>query len=262
MLTGQQIADARKDKGLTQAQLADQLHVSAEAVSKWEKGAYAPSPEKEEKLYRVLGLTHVGKDREDVVAFHERNMSAFLKGKFNAGDYPESLKALSFAKKMHDGQYRKPTVLKILYINHPLTMTCHAMAMGLKDDRLLAAILLHDVCEDCGVLPEELPVIGEVQKVVALVTKPKRGYNERSYYQAISENPMAAMVKCLDRCNNLSGMAAGFSIERIQDYIDETERYYPKLLSLIKEQPEYNNAAWLLSYQIRSLLLTAKRITV
>ena len=73
---------------------------------------------------------------------------------------------------------------------------------------------------------------------------------------------MAAMVKCLDRCNNLSGMAAGFSVERIQDYIEETERYYPTLLDVIKDQPEYNNAAWLLSYQIRSLLLATKRITI
>ena len=47
-----------------------------------------------------------------------------------------------------------------------------------------------------------------------------------------------------------------------QDYIEETERYYPELLRVIREQPEYNNAAWLLKYQIRSLLLTAKRITV
>lgn len=70
------------------------------------------------------------------------------------------------------------------------------------------------------------------------------------------------MVKCIDQCNNLSGIAAGFSNERIQDYIDELERYYPELLIVIKEQPEYYNATWFLSYQIRSLLLAAKRITV
>ena len=68
------------------------------------------------------------------------------------------------------------------------------------------------------------------------------------------------MVKCIDRCNNVSGMAIGFAAERMQDYIEETEKYYPELLKVIKGVPEYNNAAWLLSYQIRSLLLTAKRI--
>ena len=189
-------------------------------------------------------------------------MSAFLKGKFNSGEFSQALKALSFAKKMHEGQYRKPKDLKIPYINHPLTMACHVLAMGLEDDALLAAVLLHDVCEDCGVEPSELPVDPDVQHVVALVTKSAHGFNERAYYKAISENPMAAMVKCLDRCNNLSGMAAGFSVERMRDYIEETERYYPTLLDVIKEQPEYNNAAWLLSYQIRSLLLATKRITL
>ena len=134
--------------------------------------------------------------------------------------------------------------------------------MGLEEDTILAALLLHDVCEDCKVIPAELPVSQTVQEIVALVTKPKPFLSESQYYAAIRENPRAALVKCIDRCNNLSGMAIGFSVERIQDYIDETEKYYPELLRVIKEQPEYNNAAWLLSYQIRSLLNTAKRITV
>ena len=163
---------------------------------------------------------------------------------------------------MHEGQYRKPTELNIPYINHPLTMACHAMAMGLEEDILLAALLLHDVCEDCGVSPTELPVSSEVQEIVALVTKPKHGFSESKYYAAIMNNPKAALVKCIDRCNNLSGMAAGFSDERIQDYIDETKKYYPELLRAVKEQPEYNNAAWLLQYQIKSLLLAAKRMVI
>ena len=133
--------------------------------------------------------------------------------------------------------------------------------MGLEEDTLLAALLLHDVCEDCGVAPANLPVSQEVQEIVALVTKPKPFLSESRYYAAIVENPKASLVKCIDRCNNLSGMAMGFSIEQIQDYIEETEKYYPKLLRVVKEQPEYNNAAWLLSYQIRSLLNTAKRIS-
>ena len=262
MLTGQQIAEARKKKGLTQTALADIMHVSTESVSKWEKGGYSPSPDKEEKLYEVLGLAYTGVNRYEARIYHERNMSAFLKGKFSTGSFPEATKALSFAKKKHEAQFRKPKDLKIPYINHPLTMACHALAMGLEDDVLLAALLLHDVAEDCKVCPEELPVSREVQEIVALVTKPKGPFSESAYYKAISENPKACMVKCIDRCNNLSGMADGFSVEGIQDYIDETKKYFPKLIEVIKDQPEYNNAAWLLHYQIQSLLKTAKRITV
>ena len=50
----------------------------------------------------------------------------------------------------------------------------------------------------------------------------------------------------------------GFSHGECQ--IEETEKYYPTLLRVIKEEPEYNNAAWLLSYQIRSLAQMARRI--
>ena len=39
MLTGQQIAAARKSKGMTQTELANAHGVSTEAVSKWEKDA-------------------------------------------------------------------------------------------------------------------------------------------------------------------------------------------------------------------------------
>ncbi len=256
----QQITNARRSQGLTQAELANKIGVSPEAISKWESGKYAPSPENKRKLYRILGMAYATVDKREVRLFHERNMSAFLKGKFNSGDFPESIKALSFAKVKHNEQYRKPKELEIPYINHPLTMACHALAMGLEKDTLIAALILHDVCEDCNVLPEELPVCKEVQDVVALVTKPKHDFSERKYYEAIMDNPIACLVKCIDRCNNLSTMAIAFSAEGVQDYVEETGKYYPELLRIIKEQPEYNNASWLLSYQIRSLLQLAKRI--
>ena len=36
--TGALIAQLRKEQGLTQKQLADQLHISDRTVSKWERG--------------------------------------------------------------------------------------------------------------------------------------------------------------------------------------------------------------------------------
>ena len=56
-----------------------------------------------------------------------------------------------------EGKFREPMSAQIPYINHPFTMACHALAMGLEDDELIAALLLHDVVEDCGVSAEELP---------------------------------------------------------------------------------------------------------
>ena len=40
--TGALIAAARKEKGLTQQQLARQLHISHTTVSKWERGLASP----------------------------------------------------------------------------------------------------------------------------------------------------------------------------------------------------------------------------
>lgn len=37
--TGKKIADLRRQMGWTQKQLAEQLHVTDKAVSKWERGA-------------------------------------------------------------------------------------------------------------------------------------------------------------------------------------------------------------------------------
>ncbi len=260
MSLGAQIAAARKAAKLTQAGLAEKLGVSAEAVSKWERDRYVPAPEKLALLREKLGLFLYRDDGslQDLRFFDEEHMSACLKGRLSADRFPNASRALVFAKEKHMGAFRKPTEAKIPYAVHPITMTCHALAMGLEDDILLAALLLHDVAEDCGIAPREMPVSAEVQHIVALVTKPETGYSAEAYFDGIAEDPRACLVKCIDRCNNLSGMVAAFPPERVKKYIRETEEWYPRLLKIVKEQPAYNNAAWLLQYQIKSLLLTAK----
>ena len=55
--TGGLIAQARKEKGLTQKELAQALHVSAQAVSKWERGLNFPDLSLLEPLGECLGLT-------------------------------------------------------------------------------------------------------------------------------------------------------------------------------------------------------------
>ena len=54
---GSRIAKFRKAKGLTQEELANQLGVSSQAVSKWENDASCPDISLLPQLCRVLGVT-------------------------------------------------------------------------------------------------------------------------------------------------------------------------------------------------------------
>ncbi len=55
--TGALIAQARRERGLTQKELSQALHVSAQAVSKWERGLNFPDLSLLEPLGDCLGLT-------------------------------------------------------------------------------------------------------------------------------------------------------------------------------------------------------------
>lgn len=55
--TGRLIAQARKERELTQRELAERLHVSDRAVSKWERGLNLPEAALFEPLCQALGIT-------------------------------------------------------------------------------------------------------------------------------------------------------------------------------------------------------------
>jgi GTP pyrophosphokinase len=152
------------------------------------------------------------------------------------------------------------------YIIHPLMMACHAQSMGLSDDTLLSVILLHDVCEDCGVEPADLPFSEPVRRSVELLTKkedPSLSKEERNkvYYSGIAADPVASMAKIIDRCNNVSTMAQAFSDEKLNEYIEETETYVLPLLKTVKQNYlEYNNAVFLIKYHMLSVLESLKNM--
>ena len=63
--------------------------------------------------------------------------------------------------------------------------------------------------------PDDLPVNDRVREAVRLVSKnmydPNEPDWEKQYFANIRKNPLACIVKCLDRTNNLAGMADAFS---------------------------------------------------
>ncbi len=198
--------------------------------------------------------------------FSEDHMFTRLMGNAIEENLTETYQALYYARDKHAGQSRKKSPLThehIPYITHPLMMACHAHAMGIRDDKVLATILLHDVCEDCGVIPSKLPFSEPIKHSVDLLTKPDdyKGTEEEKqrYYDGIATDPTSSIVKALDRCNNVSFMSMSFSRDRIIEYIEETEEYvYPLLEHIKRDDLIYNDAVFLIKYQLKSTVETIK----
>lgn len=270
MSIGKNIKALREERKMTQEQVAEALQVSFQAVSSWERDEYKPDTDKLIRLAEVLDVSVSAIAEEKHKPFKTKeaiynweHMKTYIKATAKSHKMYNALKAVDFAVEAHEGQKRKRS--DIPYIYHPLNMACHALSMGILEDEIIAACLLHDVVEDCDKTLEDLPVDAVTKEIVRLMTREKTGADRRdevirAYYSAISENPKAALVKCIDRCNNLTTMAWGLSREKIYRMILETEKYYPSLLLTVKRTPEYNDAAWLLQYQIESMQDIYKRL--
>ena len=270
MSIGSNIRELREERRLTQEQVADALGVSFQAVSSWERDEYRPDTEKLIRLAELLDVSVSAIAEERQKAFRTKeaiynweHMKTYVKTTAKNYKLINTLKAVDYAVAAHEGQKRKRSAVP--YIYHPLNLACHALSMDIIEDEVIAACMLHDVVEDCGKTLEDLPVNDETREIVRLLTRePTKGKDREkileAYYSGILGNPKAALVKCLDRCNNLTTMSWGLSREKIYRTIRETEKYYPDLLAAIKATPEYNSAAWLLKYQIESMLDIYKRL--
>ena len=264
MSIGINIKSLREERNLTQEQVADALGVSFQAVSSWERDEYRPDMEKLIRLAELfdVSVSAIAEEKHKAFKLKEaiynwEHMKTYVKTMAKNHKLTDTLKALDYATEAHKGQKRKKS--EVPYIYHPLNLACHALAMNILEDEVIAACLLHDVLEDCGKKAEDLPVGEEARQLVVLLTHGKTNDQNRDrmmkeYYDAIAKDPKAALIKCIDRCNNLTTMSWGLRRERMLRMIRETEQYYSALFNAVKAEEKYNNAAWLLKYQIESML--------
>jgi GTP pyrophosphokinase len=153
-------------------------------------------------------------------------MYTYLRGFLIGANMTESIKALSFARQQHSLQTRKDGTP---YIVHPLSMACYAVALGLRDDNIIATILLHDVPEDCGVPVDFLPVNNTIRNAVKHMTITKfdtdvdKIETKCRYFNELLESREALICKALDRYNNLSDASLSLSPDAIAKNVAETE---------------------------------------
>ena len=189
--------------------------------------------------------------------FAPEKMYTYIKGYATGTQMEQTLRALSFARAKHEGQLRKDGAP---YIIHPLTMACNALSMGIRDDAVIATILLHDVCEDCGVALSELPVNAAVRRAVELMTftvmdGETKENAKLQYYNMMLESHLATLCKLIDRCHNVSSMAGTFSKEKLTAYIEETRHYVLPLLRRAKvAYPNDSDVLFMLKYHICSVV--------
>lgn len=275
---GGRLALARERSGLTQNEVGERIGISYQSVSNWESGNNLPTLDKAIALAQVLNVScdwlltgkfcsHVSGRAPDAYAdrlFNEEHMYTYIKSYATINNLNQTLRVLPYAREKHTGQLRKGKDL-VPFINHPLTVACHALALGLDDDNMVSAALLHDVCEDCGVKCEELPVNEETKEAVRLLTQSWDMDNEtdedkQKYYNNILQNSIAVMVKLLDRCNNISSMVTGFNHDKIVDYIKNTQQWiYPLLDKARTLYPRYSNQIFLVRYHMFSVVESVKR---
>ena len=271
MNIGSRIKQRRRELDMTQEQLAKAVYVTPQAVSQWENERCVPD------VYNISLIANALKmNKADLISEEEKkrpswvvrdqfygveNMYRKLKEFAKTDSLPETDHAIDYAMEKHKNQRRKTSVFSeesVPYIVHPFIMACHAHALGIRNDAVLATVLLHDICEDCGIAPDELPFSSEVREAVRLLTRTEPEDLD-AYFSAIAGNSTAAIVKALDRCNNVSTMMLGFSTEDIIEYVDETQKYVIPLLDHIKkEYAQYYDAVFVLKYQIMSVLESAK----
>lgn len=153
-------------------------------------------------------------------------MHTYLRGLLVGANMRQSIQALQFAREKHSNQFRKDGEP---YISHPLSMACYAVALGIRDDNVIATILLHDVCEDCGVPVNMLPFPDAVLTGVKYMTVQRfdtdssKIETKKRYFNELLESREATICKGIDRYFNLMDMPFALTDDAIGKNIAETE---------------------------------------
>ncbi len=144
--------------------------------------------------------------------------------------------AFDFAQVKHRGQVRKGTKCEAYFVHVADVAMIVAEAAGTSDEDLIAAALLHDVVEDCGVSPEEISrsfgatVAGLVSELTDPedVTEAERRQAQVDHAPHLS--PKAKLIKVADKISNLQEMLddppAGWGAQKQLAYLNWGEAVF------------------------------------
>ena len=123
MSIGENIYRLRKEKGMTQEDLAEKLDVTFQAISSWERDEYRPEFETFIKLTEVLEVPATSIIEDKSVTFNTKeavydweHMKTYVKTFAKTAKMENTQKALDFALEAHAGQKKKIPRCHTLFI--------------------------------------------------------------------------------------------------------------------------------------------------
>ncbi|MDO4508082.1 MAG: HD domain-containing protein [Candidatus Saccharibacteria bacterium] len=184
----------------------------------------------------------------------------YLRGILNGGKEPLviSQAALELAIRAHGDTRRDDGSL---YISHPIGMACLAIGLGIRDDKLIATLLLHDVCEDCGIPVQSVSEDSDVRQAVRLMTiKPGiydsvKADTKRRYFESLLESCEALIGKAFDRVFNLESGIEVFDRARSLKNWRETYHLLLPITKIAKRNwPEWSDTLHVLRCMLKTNL--------
>jgi nucleoside 2-deoxyribosyltransferase len=164
-----------------------------------------------------------------------------------ARGYARALAALDFARGCHRGR-RKDGVTPELQHQVEIALYLTTLKDLPEEEQALTVALLHDVVEDYDIAPEEIErrFGADVARRVWLLTKTYRGEKKdpAAYFDAISRDPIASLVKGADRVHNLQSMVGVFPLDKQREYADEAERLFLPMLKDAERRFPHHGAAY------------------
>lgn len=185
--------------------------------------------------------------------------AVYIYGFAKGANLPLTMKAVTYANNLHKDQKRDDGAE---YFEHPIRVCRYLLNHGIRDDVTLAASLLHDVIEDTSITKEELAEIfsEEVAHIVNLLSK-KEKIAAEIYYQDISTDIRAIIIKAADRACNIDDMINCYTIERLVKYIRDTEEYVlPMMKNARRIYLEYSDALVAFRDHIKGVVKVAKKV--
>lgn len=203
---------------------------------------------------------------ENILARHAKQLAA-MRAWCHGRRFFVALEALEYAQKLHVGT-RKDGVTPCF--DHQLSLAKFLVTLEPSlqfPEETIAAAFLHDTAEDHHdvVSFEDLEArFGKrISDAVWLLTK-KYGTTVKEYsdyFADMAHDPIASIVKAIDRAHNVQTMPGVFTPEKQHKYVDEVERWFLPMMKAARrmhprQAPAYENVKYLLRSQVKLIRLS------